>query len=256
MVGSQHVRDIAKLITGLAYRHQPYQVFADFLECSALALVNAVDLGQKPAREERYLQVIKRYEKAEVDKLPHLLGMLILALEEEITDVLGGVFNELELHNKYQGQFFTPQSLCDAMAAMTIDARLLSDRDFITIQEPACGSGAMVIGCAKHIRNCGFNYQQSMHVTAMDVDLKAVHMAYTQLTLLHIPAVIYHANTLSGEIWSRWVTPAHVLGFWDIKLDRQRHTMPPALKIERKQLLPEQQRGLTRKRLLPAEQRG
>jgi hypothetical protein len=45
-------------------------------------------------------------------------------------------------------------------------------------------------------------------------------MAYVQLSLLHIPAVVYHGNSLSVETWSTWRTPAHVLGFWDVKLRR------------------------------------
>jgi len=49
----------------------------------------------------------------------------------------------------------------------------------------------------------------------------AVHMAYIQLSLLHIPALVVHGNSLSAETWSAWMTPAHVLGLWDIQLRRQ-----------------------------------
>lgn len=45
-------------------------------------------------------------------------------------------------------------------------------------------------------------------------------MAYVQLSLLHIPAVVYHGNSLTVETWSTWRTPAHVLGFWDVRLRR------------------------------------
>ena len=45
-------------------------------------------------------------------------------------------------------------------------------------------------------------------------------MAYIQLSLLHVPAVVIHGNTISGECWSEWRTPAHVLGLWDVKLRR------------------------------------
>ena len=66
----------------------------------------------------------------------------------------------------------------------------------------------------------GVNYQQHLHVTCIDTDIKAVHMAYIQLSLLHVPAVVIHGNTISGECWGEWRTPAHVLGFWDVKLRR------------------------------------
>jgi hypothetical protein len=59
-----------------------------------------------------------------------------------------------------------------------------------------------------------------MHVVAQDLDLKACHMAYVQFSLLHIPAVVVHGNTLACEERSRWNTPAHVMGGWDWKLRR------------------------------------
>src|ERR1035438_3660342 len=70
------------------------------------------------------------------------------------------------------------------------------------------------------MKNLGINYQQHLHVTAVDVDLKCVHMAYLQFALLHIPAVIVHGNSLSLEEFGRWYTPAHILGGWDWKLRR------------------------------------
>jgi len=43
-------------------------------------------------------------------------------LEEDMGDVLGGVFSELDLGNKWAGQFFTPDPVCRMMAAMTFDS--------------------------------------------------------------------------------------------------------------------------------------
>ncbi|MDN5753698.1 MAG: hypothetical protein L0H15_10540 [Nitrosospira sp.] len=66
------------------------------------------------------------------------------------------------------------------------------------------------------------NAVQAMHATCIDIDATAVHMAYVQLTLLHIPAIAVHGNALPMEQWGYWLTPAHVLGFWDAKLKRGR----------------------------------
>lgn len=46
-------------------------------------------------------------------------------------------------------------------------------------------------------------------------------MSYLQLSLLHIPAVVIHGNSLSLQVWSRWHTPAHVLGGWRRRLERR-----------------------------------
>ncbi len=218
-------KELVQLISKLGYRHGHWQVFADFVEMAAISLSNAVDLGSREKREERYLQVVKRYEHEELAKFPEMLGLLTMALEEETTDVLGRTFHDLELHNKWSGQYFTPYPLCRMMAKMIIGDKAdleakIAERGYVTGQEPAVGSGAMVIALAHEIRELGINYQQHLHVTAVDVDPKCVHMSYLQFALLHIPAVIIHGNSLSLETFDVWHTPAHVLDGWRWKLRR------------------------------------
>ena len=45
-------------------------------------------------------------------------------------------------------------------------------------------------------------------------------LTYIQLSLLHIPAIVVHGNALSMKQWEVWLTPAHVLGFWNVNLKR------------------------------------
>jgi len=78
----------------------------------------------------------------------------------------------------------------------------------------------MVIALALELQERGVNYQQQLHVTAVDVDAKCVHMTYLQLSLLHIPAVVVHGNSLSLEEFGRWYTPAHIMNGWNYKLRR------------------------------------
>jgi hypothetical protein len=222
----QSRKELLKLIESLAYRHSKWQVFADFNEAAAISISNAVDLAHREERESRYMEIIKRYTKEELAKFPQMLAHLVEALEAEPGDVLGKLFHELELHNKWTGQFFTPYDLCRMMAKMTIGepAELeakMSERGFVRAAEPAAGSGAMVIALAQEMREAGINYQKHLHVTATDVDLKCVHMAYLQFALLHIPAVIIHGNSLSLEEYSRWFTPAHIMDGWNWKLRRE-----------------------------------
>jgi hypothetical protein len=67
----------------------------------------------------------------------------------------------------------------------------------------------------------GLNYQQQLHMTGIDIDECAVHMAYTQLSLLHNPAALYVGNTLTMEMREVWHTPAHMMGGWNFKLMRE-----------------------------------
>lgn len=84
--------------------------------------------------------------------------------------------------------------------------------------EPPRGAGSMLIALADAMRNQGINYQRHLHVTAIDIDPRAIHMAYTQLSLLHVPAHLIVGNALTGEVRQHWFTPAHILGAWDIRL--------------------------------------
>jgi hypothetical protein len=221
-----HQKELVRLIHGLSHRRHHWQVFTDFCEMGAISFSNAVDLAQREKREERYLQIVKGYDREEIEKLSRGLGYLTMALEDGFSDVLGRTYHDLELHNKWAGQFFTPYDVSRMMAKMTIgdcedlEARI-AERGFVTAQEPAVGSGSMVIALAQEMRDVGVNYQQHLHVTAIDVDPKCVHMAYLQFSLLHIPAIIVHGNTLSLEEWSHWHTPAHIMGGWTWKLRRR-----------------------------------
>lgn len=221
-----HQKELVRLFNGLSSRRSHWQVFADFCELAAITFSNAVDLAQYEKREERYLQIVKGYDRQEVERFPQGLAHLTLALEGGFRDVLGRTFHDLELHNKWAGQFFTPYDVARMMASMTIGdsadlkARI-AERGFVTAQEPAVGSGAMVIALAQAMQEAGVNYQQHLHVTAIDVDVKCVHMAYVQFALLNIPAIIIHGNTLSLEKYSRWYTPAHIMNGWKWKLRRQ-----------------------------------
>jgi len=87
-------------------------------------------------------------------------------------------------------------------------------------QEPAVGSGAMIIALTEAILATGFNYQQLLQVTAVDIDPRAVHMAYIQFSLLHIPATIIVGDSLAMRFREEWNTMAHVMGGWSAKLVR------------------------------------
>jgi hypothetical protein len=228
---SPHIIKLVSLIRDNAYRHDTWQIFRDFVGLSAISLSNAVDHGHREERENQYLEMIKRYDRQEINRFPQMLAALTMALEDEACDVLGRVFSELELGNKWAGQFFTPDCVCRMMAAMNFDDRakaIIEDRGFIRVNEPAVGGGAMIIGLCNEMRAQGVNYQRHLHVTAVDVDIRAVHMAYVQLSLLHVPAVVIHGNTLSLEEYSHWYTPAHVMGGWTGKLGGVSRSSSPA----------------------------
>lgn len=217
--------EIIKVIRKLSVTHSTWEVFQDFLAVSAISISNCVDWGPKKEREAEYMRIINKYSPKEQKELAAILGLLVSELEHlcQTTgpyDVLGEVFHGLELHNKYHGQFFTPFNICDMMGRMTVGDetdKVIQEQGYISLCEPCVGAGGMVLGFAKAMKENKLNYQTELCVTACDIDIKCVHMAYLQFSLFGIPATIIHGNSLSLEQWSVWYTPAYMLGLWPIK---------------------------------------
>lgn len=214
---AEFMKTIRELTAG---RHHLWRIFSDFCEMAALSFSQVPFKDE--TREQRYMDIIKEYSKDEAAQFPKLLACVVNGLEDEHQDFLGVVFQELELSSHWHGQFFTPYTLCKMMAMMTCqDApEIIKQKGFITVGEPACGAGAMVIAMAEALKDQGINYQHQLHVQATDLDPTAAHMAYIQFSLLHIPAIVFIGNTISMKMTSAWPTPAHHLGFWDSKLKR------------------------------------
>jgi len=222
---------ILKTIQKLSYRHSTWNVFSDFVEMSALAIANSVDLknsGTWETREKTYLEIINKYQPDEQKLFPELFAYLVEALTYALTwqnapvDILGQIFHELELHNQYKGQFFTPQHVCDMMGAIVLgdSKEQIEKYGYISMAEPACGSGAMILGLARAMMEADLNYCTQLVVEATDIDLKCVHMCYLQLSLYGIPAIIIHGNSLTMEKWSRWYTPVYIMHGWQWKVKR------------------------------------
>ena len=214
-------KELIGLLRDNARRHRLSEVFRDFCELLALAFSNACDKSQFEVREERYLQIIKCYERPEVIRFVQMREALTNWMEcVGQADCLGELFMALELGDSFKGQFFTPYSVSKMMAAVALQGveSVIAERGFVRVSEPTSGAGGMVIAAADVLAEQGFNYQRCMHVVAQDIDLTAVHMTYVQLTLLHIPAVVIWGNTLAMESRARWYTPAHILGGWGRRL--------------------------------------
>jgi len=198
-------KDFITVMNQLSYSRHKWQVWQDFNELAALSIAQST--GFTDDREASYMRVVERYTPEEMQLFPQLIGITTAALELQMCDFLGEMFMELELGNKWKGQFFTPYHLCLLMSELTFDAEPFRDGAVVTFNEPACGGGAMVIAyCETYLKN-GINFQQQLKVTCQDVDFTAYNMAYIQLSLLGCNATVVHANTLTMEEFGHVETP-------------------------------------------------
>lgn len=200
--------------------HHRYKVFSDFVQCGAIAMHNRFCPDER--LEKQYLTIIKGYEREDVERLAHLLALVRIALNAQACDFLGMTFMQLELGDKHRGQFFTPWSVASMMAKLQFTGlkQQLQTQPFVTISEPGCGAGGMMIAAAVEMQILGYEHSQHMWVSCVDIDVVAVSMAYIQLSSLGIPGEIVLGNVLANERRLVMYTPMHWLEKWPLRIQQ------------------------------------
>ena len=194
-------QSLAKLFEVACYRNNRGMVWSDFVSMAAISISNAVDKAQADEREKLYLQLASKYNEKELEAMTRMFGEIVEGMEENPDrDFLGELFMTLELSNSFAGQFFTPYSLCKAMSRMNIDENTLKAeieaRGWISVNDPACGAGALLAAFANECRRQGINPQTSVLFAAQDIDYTVACMCYVQLSLLGCAGYVVVADTL------------------------------------------------------------
>ena len=195
MEKKDYKKEFCTLMGRFAFRYSRWQVWNDFLSLSALSLANVMPGPEKEGREKRYRTIMDGYRKEEQEIFPQMLGLVVLALEEDPEqDFLGSLYHYLDLQQEQKGQFFTPYHICEFMSESQFaeDGKVWQPdgRGYISVSDPACGAGAMLIAFANVARKHGINYQKHVLFVAQDIDRTAAMMCYIQLSLLGCPAVV------------------------------------------------------------------
>lgn len=192
------------------------QVFTDFLYLTACQISNRTDPIHLNNRLKLANEIWEKYTRQETVLFAEMLGLLLDAISEnsrtgQLEDILGTVFEQLGSGSKTMGQDFTPSSVCRLMARLT---GVPTEEKIITLNEPSCGSGSMILAYAELMQSQGRNYCSELVVLAQDLDIHCVLMTYIQLSLYGVPAVVLHGNTITVEEFDRWYTPVYILDRW------------------------------------------
>ena len=197
------VQTIAKKIEKLEGKNDWYGCLCDVFELSAIVLSNQFDYREPywSNREKRYKDLIKKYDEDEFKQLQEIFSDLYILLSQMaepdgvFDDYLGRLYMFSGTSSKRAGQFFTPYNVSKLCAEMTIREKDIANQQIITLNEPTCGSGGMVLAGVEALRNKGVNYADRLLVVCSDVDKRCVYMTYLQLALSGVPAIILHQNT-------------------------------------------------------------
>lgn len=194
-------KNIIRLIEGLSGRYNRWDIWQDFIIMSATAIANTMGGPQVKAREELYRSHAERYSAKELEVFADMLFEVVAELERDPEqDFLGELFMALGLGNEWKGQFFTPYDVCRAMSAITSSPEVLAkdiqQRGWVSVNDPACGAGALLIAFANECRRQNINYQTSVLFVAQDIDFLAGCMCYIQLSLLGCPGYVVIDDSL------------------------------------------------------------
>lgn len=174
------------------------QVFDDLLTLSVCALAGGT-------REEEYLATVKPYVDGElgkrpIDRLVAVFGRIVNLMEETRTDILGDIFQGAITRGQ-NGQFFTPDSLCELMARIAgideVREEGASEGEHApngteTVSDPCCGSGRLLLAAAKENRNRYF--------VGQDIDHRCAKITAINLALWNLYGKVIWGNTLTNEV--------------------------------------------------------
>ena len=233
MVRGERQKELVKTFSALCDRHNRWQVWSDFISMSAIAISNTVDLAHAEEREQTYLTLVKRYNSAEMNVFSGMLAQMVEAIDvNPDQDFLGDLFMNLELGNDHAGQFFTPYDVCKLMAKITEpDIKGRVERDgFISVNDPACGAGALLVAFANECLTQKVNYQTDVLFVAQDIDYTVGLMCYLQLSLIGAPGYVVIDNTIThpSTAYDRkgllpvdngtvWYTPMYFRDVWQYR---------------------------------------
>lgn len=159
---------------------------------------------------------LKRITEAAQKDVSSLYDPVIQAFEDNPwQDLLGDVYMRLNIGNKKTGQFFTPYHLAEAMARLNLDEQMVRDaieqHGYITVNEPAAGGGANVIGCAHVLTDMGVNYQTDAWFVCQELSELTALTCYVQMSILGMAGIVQVGDTLKMDFLHSLYTPMCVM---------------------------------------------
>ena len=194
-------QDFIKKFEALSGRYSVRQIWEDWVISSAISISNVVDHVHAPEREKRYMTIASKYSRKELEMFSELFADFVNAVDgNPDQDFLGEMYMAVGMGNENAGQFFTPYCVCKMMAKITnTDVLLgqLQQRGWVSVLDPACGAGALLIAFANECLSQKINYQTQVLFVAQDIDYLVGCMCYLQLSILGCPGYVVIGDSIA-----------------------------------------------------------
>jgi uncharacterized protein (DUF983 family) len=186
--------EIKGLLTGFerfTYGTGLHTAFTELLDWTLLPFKRYEDNLQQQNALDTYRNHPKVNELVELIKI-------VGDLSENFCDPLGELYIEA-ISNGHNGQYFTPEPICDMMAAMQVGTGMEEGK---TVSDPACGSGRMLLAVAKLNRSC-ILYGADLDVTCCKMALVNMFFNSLQGKIAHMDrtVMIFMLGTKSLLRW-------------------------------------------------------
>ncbi len=187
----EQLKSFSQYILQIGYKYGLHSVFGDFLEM----VICSLSLGTK---EDRYHEIVRNYEKPDAYLMAEAFGTLVLEMDnkgEGLKDGFGDFYMEYLSHG-HNGEFFTPEPVCEMMASILNPAGF-GER----VADCCCGSGRMLMAAAKISRNCLF--------LGADIDRTCAMMCVINLCLNGLLGEVCWMDTLMNRFYGGWRIEIH-----------------------------------------------
>jgi N-6 DNA Methylase len=216
---AHYKREFSRIYDGFCNSRDRREVFADFVETAGIWMHNSMyappfQFLEKDdsfwQMEQTFGRLVKKYGHEGIEKFGKMSAIIHSALSDSGgEEFLGTLYEELEIMGsrgkQATGEFFTPYALARMMARMNLNAEAVKEKidkeGFITVYEPACGAGVMIVAVAERLNELGFNPREHMVFVATDISRVNFNMTYTQLSMLGLKGIVRHGNSISNEMW-------------------------------------------------------
>lgn len=186
MTRTEAISTFRKLFERFSYRQDYSTVFNSFLD---FALFNLTINGRE-LMEDAWRRLDEMYPKEDAAIMAQMFDAWSAASDndgEGLYDALGDLFMDCVSFGR-NGQFFTPQPVCDMMAEITYGDQLTDGK---SVSDCACGSGRMLLAMAKKNRR--------MRFYGADNDNTCAKMAALNLVVNSMPGEIAWMDSLTLE---------------------------------------------------------
>lgn len=190
-------KEFLSIFNSLCGRHGRWEVWSDFIQLTAIDISNVTDKANAPKRAADARNIAKKYSEDEIKRMAEMLMQMVYAIDgNPDQDFLGELYMTCELGNDHAGQFFTPYSVCQAMSEISFDPARFEDIGFVSVNDCACGAGALLVSFANVCKRHDINYQQKVMFVAQDIDYTVGLMCYIQLSLMGCAGYVVIGDTL------------------------------------------------------------